>query len=730
MAERMAEKARAAANAAAAQATAAAKGTRDAVGSLAAEFETNMETSALGAPGGRSSTDGGSRPSVRSSSGRPPRAESPDGDHYVKLPVASAKKLKWYDDGDIAEVIAAHLREKMALSEEMERLRSELEKEIGKDEVKRRLSDEASVAKTQAAERARQTEDGANRVLLLSAREEITRLRVALETGERKTVKGDAGKKKAGPGSEGGSEQDGWNDGWDGSDDGGFEPFDEPPASPTLPASTAPGASTPMKTDDDISAMSKLTKANEKLAATVSKLESKLADAERARDDAEAEANAAADELAELQKEVNAAPGTPSKSRTATSHDDPNEITFGTVKTPEPDADQLAANEALKDQLETLRAEAESKGVIGAELEAEVDELRAKVTAAEAKVVEAERQLAGATAEASAALQKAEEAFDKKLEKKDADAKKAKTFAEELLKKNQALTADLSEAVVRADAFAEKADELEKSLLKERERRVSDGELATEHEAALAKAEKDAEWAVARVEELEAKLAERAEDVEDTEDFAAAAEQTIKELEKAVEAAEAKATQAEEAKAAAIVEAEEAKASAEEAKASAEEAKASAETRCEEMKKRTSKAEIDAKALRGTVDDLKQQIATHAKRKQDAKKLSDDLAAAIKAKETAETEAAAAKDAVKETEAKLEGLQKSSKKTKHELDEAAANVADLKAKLDAASQLQRETSKMADEDARATLSDKLEAAHEESQARAARSRSCRRSSRL
>ena len=206
MAERMAEKARAAANAAAAQATAAAKGTRDAVGSLAAEFETNMETSALGAPGGRSSTDGGSRPSVRSSSGRPPRAESPDGDHYVKLPVASAKKLKWYDDGDIAEVIAAHLREKMALSEEMERLRSELEKEIGKDEVKRRLSDEASVAKTQAAERARQTEDGANRVLLLSAREEITRLRVALETGERKTVKGDAVKKKAGLGSEGGSE--------------------------------------------------------------------------------------------------------------------------------------------------------------------------------------------------------------------------------------------------------------------------------------------------------------------------------------------------------------------------------------------------------------------------------------------------------------------------------------------------------------------------------------------
>ena len=59
------------------------------------------------------------------------------------------------------------------------------------------------------------------------------------------------------------------------------------------------------------------------------------------------------------------------------------------------------------------------------------------------------------------------------------------------------------------------------------------------------------------------------------------------------------------------------------------------------MKKWTSKAEIDAKALRGTVDDLKQQIATYAKRKQDAKKLSDELAAAVKAKTDAEAEASA-----------------------------------------------------------------------------------------
>ena len=247
MAERMAEKARAAANA-------AAKGTREAVGSLAAEFETNMEASALGGGGGgdsgRSSSDGG-RPSTRSS-GRPPRGESPDGDQYVKLPVSSAKKLRWYDDRDMAEVIAAHLREKMALSEETERLRSELENEIGKDETKRRLADDAAVAKALAAERARKTEDGANRAMLLAAKDEIARLRVALaEKSAEKSgvILGDAGGAAGTESAEAAAAaaSDGWNDGWDGSDDGGFEPVDadggkERPSdsSPKLPASTAP----------------------------------------------------------------------------------------------------------------------------------------------------------------------------------------------------------------------------------------------------------------------------------------------------------------------------------------------------------------------------------------------------------------------------------------------------------------------------------------------------------
>ena len=619
MAERMAEKARAAANA-------AAKGTREAVGSLAAEFETNMEASALGGGGGgdsgRSSSDGG-RPSTRSS-GRPPRGESPDGDQYVKLPVSSAKKLRWYDDGDMAEVIAAHLREKMALSEETERLRSELENEIGKDETKRRLADDAAVAKALAAERARKTEDGANRAMLLAAKDEIARLRVALaEAAEKSVIVGDVGRRAAGVESAEAvaAASDGWNDGWDGSDDGAFEPIEPGGDSPKLPPSTAPGSALP--DDDDAKKATsaidrrreaaggeRLAKENAELAATIERLESKLADVERARDDAEAEADAATAELAQIRRET----------ETNTRR---NEITFGTSKEQEDDADRAVANEALRTQLERLRAEAMSKGAMGAKLEAEVEELQVELVGtrvhrveaetrakeaetraeeAETRVKEAETRVKEAEDEAAASIRKAEEGFEKNLRNKTESEAKAKKLAEDLLKKNQALAADLSEAKVRADAFSEKADELEKTLLKERERRKSDGELATEHEAALAKAEKDAEWAVARVEELEAKLAERAEDVEGTEDFAAAAQETIQELEKAVEAsetrakeAETRAKEAEASKSAAIAEAEASKSA---AIAEAEEAKTVAEEQREEMQKRTSKAEIDAKALR------------------------------------------------------------------------------------------------------------------------------------
>ena len=418
MAERMAEKARAAANA-------AAKGTREAVGSLAAEFETNMEASALGGGGGggdsgRSSSDGG-RPSTRSS-GRPPRGESPDGDQYVKLPVSSAKKLRWYDDGDMAEVIAAHLREKMALSEETERLRSELENEIGKDETKRRLADDAAVAKALAAERARKTEDGANRAMLLAAKDEIARLRVALaEAAEKSAIVGDVGRRAAGV--ESGTEavaaaSDGWNDGWDGSDDGAFEPIEPGGDSPKLPPSTAPGSALTDDDDDankatsaidrrrDAAGGERLAKENAELAATIERLESKLADVERARDDAEAEADAATAELAQIRRET----------ETNTRR---NEITFGTSKEPEDDADRAVANEALRTQLEHLRAEAMSKGAMGAKLEAEVEELQVELVGTRVHRVEAETRAKEAETRAEEAETRVKEAETQVKEAED-----------------------------------------------------------------------------------------------------------------------------------------------------------------------------------------------------------------------------------------------------------------------------------------------------------------------
>jgi len=49
------------------------------------------------------------------------------GEQYVRLPMASARKLRFYDRADLAEVIAGHLEEKQALGEENARLMIELE---------------------------------------------------------------------------------------------------------------------------------------------------------------------------------------------------------------------------------------------------------------------------------------------------------------------------------------------------------------------------------------------------------------------------------------------------------------------------------------------------------------------------------------------------------------------------------------------------------------------------
>ena len=80
-------------------------------------------------------------PSPRLPSKLPPSAadvDPADADMYVNLPVSSARKLRFYDNADLTEIIAGHLSEKMALAEENARLTSALESilEGGRDELK------------------------------------------------------------------------------------------------------------------------------------------------------------------------------------------------------------------------------------------------------------------------------------------------------------------------------------------------------------------------------------------------------------------------------------------------------------------------------------------------------------------------------------------------------------------------------------------------------------------
>ena len=142
-----------------------------------------------------------------------------DADMYVNLPVSSARKLRFYDNADLTEIIAGHLSEKMALAEENARLTSALESilEGGRDELKRRLADADAVVA--AAERARRTEDGVNRVMLVAAQAELARLRDALDGAQR--VADDAATAAAAAAAAVDANVDGWGDveGWEAADD-------------------------------------------------------------------------------------------------------------------------------------------------------------------------------------------------------------------------------------------------------------------------------------------------------------------------------------------------------------------------------------------------------------------------------------------------------------------------------------------------------------------------------
>lgn len=184
---------------------------KEAAASIAANIESNIDATALSSGGGGaagSAADGRASERARkpgSVAGGSPaegaRLRKPSGggdgggrgggggdatggstpsgvDQYVKLPLASARKLRFYDNGDLTQVIAGHLEEKQALAEENARLMIELEAALGgAEEVRARLEGGGKSLVAAAAERARSTEDGVNRVMLISARAELDRLR-------------------------------------------------------------------------------------------------------------------------------------------------------------------------------------------------------------------------------------------------------------------------------------------------------------------------------------------------------------------------------------------------------------------------------------------------------------------------------------------------------------------------------------------------------------------------
>ena len=76
-------------------------------------------------------------------------AEDPSRGAHVTLPVSSAKKLRFYDNADLAEIVAGHLEEKQALAEERALLLLELEAALARVPG---VDDAAAEAKRRVAE--------------------------------------------------------------------------------------------------------------------------------------------------------------------------------------------------------------------------------------------------------------------------------------------------------------------------------------------------------------------------------------------------------------------------------------------------------------------------------------------------------------------------------------------------------------------------------------------------
>ena len=80
----------------------------------------------------------------------------------MKVPAQTVERIKWHEDADVNMIVTQHAREKEMILAENAGLRAMMG-----------LKEQSS----EAVEAARETEDGVNRALLMSAAEEIKRLR-------------------------------------------------------------------------------------------------------------------------------------------------------------------------------------------------------------------------------------------------------------------------------------------------------------------------------------------------------------------------------------------------------------------------------------------------------------------------------------------------------------------------------------------------------------------------
>ena len=97
----------------------------------------------------------------------PQQPQNPDG--FIRVPIAAAKKLRWFDQCDVRMLIKLHLREKQELFHACSLLREALSRVEGQN------SDVSTIF--QAIDNYKSEEDSINTILALSAQEEIERLK-------------------------------------------------------------------------------------------------------------------------------------------------------------------------------------------------------------------------------------------------------------------------------------------------------------------------------------------------------------------------------------------------------------------------------------------------------------------------------------------------------------------------------------------------------------------------